>query len=621
MSKIWSQLVLMLLFVMVFQFVKGQNARVHSIIPLSSHDSVNIKQWAAQSLLFENKGDYREASRLLDNVAFIYWEHNFYKDAIRFFQHSVKLNESLYNQSGIAMLNNNLAMICSDCGDFESSYDYFNKTLAYRRSQREKVGIISAQINISVVLNNLKRYDESINRLMEALSLARETNDIGQMKSCYGMLAETYERAGMNSKSMYYFGFYKDFHEQLLRQKEQQSKKSVDEANLKVSLIESEKRNKELELILKNSELQEVTGKRNTLLKSLTKKQLQLELMNRENEFKRLQIKHEKENRKNEEIKHRNQVVMSFTLMGLLLTIVVFVIKSNIERKRHNKKLGIQNQEILSQKNLLEIANKEILLKNKDITGSINYAQKIQYSILPSVDEIKTHIPEYFVFYRPKDVIGGDFYWFFHREGLSFIAVVDCTGHSVPGALMSMTVNTLLNEIMFEEKDNDPAMILSSLHRKIYKTLQQQKGDEYSQDGCDISLCVLDHDKKILHYSAARNNAYICNGSGIQVLKATQKSIGGLSLLGLSEPERNFKSYSVEIKEVSLLLMTTDGILDQLGSDDEAFGTIRLKELGLKLYQRRGKDGSRIVEEDLIGWKKDNDQQDDILVMGFMYGD
>ena len=618
MNNNWSQILLLSLFLFLSQFIDAQNARVHPIIPLSKNDSLNVKQWSEQSLVLERKGDNRGASQIIDNVAFIYWEHNYYKEALKHFKHSVQLNETLYNQSGISMIYNNIAMICSDMGDFDGSYEYFNKTLAYRRSQREKIGIISAQINISVVLNNLKRYDESITRLEEALTLARETNDLNQMKSCYGMLAETYERAGQNQKSMYYYGFYRDFHEKIQKQKDQQSKQWVDEANLKVSLVEAEKRNKELELRLKSTELQEVTGTKNKLLKSLTKKELQMVVMTREQELTSMRMRHEQENLRNEAIRHRNEVVIVLSLMGLLLTIVIFVIKSNIERKKHNEKLGQQNQEILSQKDLLEIANREISIKNQNITGSINYAQKIQYSILPSIEEIKEHIPENFVFYKPKDIIGGDFYWFFHRDGLSFVAVVDCTGHGVPGALMSMTVNTLLNEIMFEERNNQANLILSRLHQKILKTLQQQKGDEYSQDGCDISLCVIDRKKKLLHFSAARNNAFLFSKESVRVLKATPKSIGGLSMLGEIEPERSFKSETVELSEDFLLLMSTDGIFDQLNENDDAFGTGRFKEMGMELFSLPSAIASSTVNDRISSWQKGGVQQDDILVVGLM---
>ena len=161
-------------------------------------------------------------------------------------------------------------------------------------------------------------------------------NDMNQMKSCYGMLAETYERAGQNQKAMYYFGFYRDFHEKIVKQKEQQSKQNVDEANLKLNLIESEKKNQELELKLKQSELIEISGSNTSLRKTLTRKELQLELLNREHEITTIKYKHEQENVKNATIKHRNEIIFALILVGLLLTIVIFVIKSNIERRKHN---------------------------------------------------------------------------------------------------------------------------------------------------------------------------------------------------------------------------------------------------------------------------------------------
>lgn len=273
--------------------------------------------------------------------------------------------------------------------------------------------------------------------------------------------------------------------------------------------------------------------------------------------------------------------------------------------------------EVVKQKNEIEGQKIQIEISHKKVSDSINYAQKIQYSILPSEEEIRNYIPDYFVYFQPKDIISGDFYWFYHYNGLSYIAVADCTGHGVPGALVSMTIHSLLNEVMMEEKLSVPDEILSRLHSSVYKTLQQHKGDEYSQDGCDISLSIIDHANNLLHFSGARNHAYLTNGENITILKATSKSIGGLSMLGEPEPDRKFKSETIELKEGVLLVMSTDGIFDQLNSQDEAFGNARFKEMINTIYHQSINEGNSIVSSSIDNWKKDSHPQDDMLVMGF----
>ncbi|HXU28330.1 MAG TPA: two-component regulator propeller domain-containing protein [Bacteroidia bacterium] len=285
--------------------------------------------------------------------------------------------------------------------------------------------------------------------------------------------------------------------------------------------------------------------------------------------------------------------------------------------KERTLQLSEANKELSEQKNEIETQKIQIEISHKKVSDSINYAQKIQYSILPSEEEIRNYVPDYFVYFQPKDIISGDFYWFYHHNGFSYAAVADCTGHGVPGALMSMTIHSLLNEVMMEEKLIVPGEILSRLHSSVYKTLQQQKGDEYSQDGCDISLSIIDHANKLLHFSGARNHAYLTNGTNITVIKATSKSIGGLSMLGEPEPERKFKSETIELKEDVLLIMSTDGIFDQLNNQDESFGNTRFKEMINTIYYQPITKGNEIVASSINNWKKDLYPQDDMLVMGF----
>ncbi len=257
----------------------------------------------------------------------------------------------------------------------------------------------------------------------------------------------------------------------------------------------------------------------------------------------------------------------------------------------------------------------ELQLKNEKIDASIGYARKIQYSILPTNNEIAKFFPDFFIYYQPQNVIGGDFYWFIEKNGWLYFATVDCTGHSVPGALMSMMVHSLLGEIMIEETTQNPAKILEILHKKIYKALHQQLSDEYSQDGCDMSLCVLNYANKTLYYAGARNNAYLYNGKDIEVLKGNTKTIGGISLIGIAEPERNFSRETAFFEQGMLLVMVTDGLLDQLNKNDFAFGSGNLKKW---ISQNAILEIEGMKEKfinDVQNWMFDVPQQDDMLAV------
>jgi len=270
---------------------------------------------------------------------------------------------------------------------------------------------------------------------------------------------------------------------------------------------------------------------------------------------------------------------------------------------------------------LLELRKNKLTIeiKNKALTDSIEYAKKIQNSILPDTADIKKHIPNLFIYHSPKDVIGGDFFWFFKKKNLFYIATVDCTGHGIPGALMSMTVHSLLNEIAIIKKVKSPGEMLKRLHRKIYKTLRQHKGDAYSQDGCDLSMLRIDFANKKMTYAGAHNDIYMHNGQSLSKLKVTKKSIGGLSMLGTLEPNREFAENTIAIPDNNLVILTSDGIPDQLNAQDEAYGNTKFQKSIAEMYELSADDMLKKVELCINKWMKGVSQQDDQLMVGIKF--
>lgn len=270
---------------------------------------------------------------------------------------------------------------------------------------------------------------------------------------------------------------------------------------------------------------------------------------------------------------------------------------------------------------LLELRKKkaELELKTKAIEDSIDYAQKIQYSILPNITEIKKHLPDLFLYYHPKDVIGGDIYWFYNHNNFSYIATIDCTGHGIPGALMSMTVHSLLNEIVILEKVTSPGQILTLLHKRLLETLQQAKGEGYAQDGCDLSICRIDHLNKELTYSGANNDLYTYDGKAVSILKVTKKSIGGMSMLGAPEPNREFSDKTIAISEAMFVIMTSDGAIEQLNLQDQPFGAGEFQACIADLYPLHPDQMSELFESRINQWMNGVTQQDDQLLIGIKF--
>lgn len=307
-------------------------------------------------------------------------------------------------------------------------------------------------------------------------------------------------------------------------------------------------------------------------------------------------------------------------LNPILLDEEMFVMTTLIdisERKKYENEIVLRNKQLSELSDKLKHTNIELERKNTNIKESIDYAHKIQYSILPDIKEIQSQLTNFSVYYEPKDVIGGDFYWFYQKHDLTYLAVIDCTGHSVPGAMISMVVYSLLNKVLQSNDQQTTAEILSALHSALYTFLQQDKGEEYSQDGCDISLCKIDSKNNKLQFSGARQDLYIYDGEVFSTVKSTSKSIGGYSLIGTKEPERDFKTEDIDIKPNMLFAMTTDGVLDQLNQNDEMFGTQNFIQLIQNNYNNSCRARSKNIKQSIENWKANTSQQDDMLTLTF----
>ncbi len=342
-------------------FSQRANAQLH---PLSKSDSGIILNNLDKYELLVKKEDFRGASDALNNAAFVYWNNNYYKQAADYYETSLKLNERLANENGIAMINNNLGMLYADLGEYENSLDHFTRTLAARRASQEPVGIISAEVNMAVVLNNLSRYDESIRLLLEALDIAREMYDKYQMRSVYGMLSETYEKMGDVEKSLVYFSFYKSFHEEIQREEIGGIKTQLNEERIEKQIVEAEKAKQELELVKQRLELYEkdeiIESKdslNQSLYTSLSRKELEIQLLESENEIKNLQAA-ASEAQSQKLARERNYLYIILTI-ALISAFVIFLLVRNNNKKtrRYAESLEEKNRSIEKQKVELEDAN------------------------------------------------------------------------------------------------------------------------------------------------------------------------------------------------------------------------------------------------------------------------
>ena len=254
--------------------------------------------------------------------------------------------------------------------------------------------------------------------------------------------------------------------------------------------------------------------------------------------------------------------------------------------------------------------------KNKDITDSIEYAKKIQTSILPSTEQIKESLPNSFVLFLQKDIVSGDFYWFARKGDLAIIAAVDCTGHGVPGAFMSLIGYNLLNQIIVETEITEPGKILDELNRGVIKALYQNSANSTTKDGMDVGLCTINTKTKVVQYAGAMRPLYMFKGDEFVEIKGDKMSIGTQE--GDREHEIKFSTQAIKAKKGDVFYISSDGYADQFGGESgKKMMTKNFKEILKKIKDKPFNEQQKQVLNYHKTWKGDFEQVDDILVIGF----
>lgn len=249
--------------------------------------------------------------------------------------------------------------------------------------------------------------------------------------------------------------------------------------------------------------------------------------------------------------------------------------------------------------------------KNRDITSSINYASRIQEAMLPRPDELSNFIEDFFIFFKPRDIVSGDFYWFSRTAGKIVLAAIDCTGHGVPGALMSMIGTSFLNEIVNSQNILNPDVILKKLDNKVRFSLKQDETN--NSDGMDAAICVIDSRKQILEFAGAKNPLLYIQEGQLKKIKGNRQSIGGRQ----RKQEKFFTKHIIDISIPTKIYIFSDGFQDQVGGDrKKKYMPQNLQKLILSIHKKPFIQQHKMLEKFFDEWKGRNRQVDDILIMG-----
>jgi serine phosphatase RsbU (regulator of sigma subunit) len=495
------------------------------------------------------------------------------------------------NDSAIYHFENALS-IDSDAGDSTGlAYSYFDIAKGYRQknnlekaqkyllmanllAQKQQMPELLARICLELgdFYIDLQQYDQAIIRLKNSLAIAQKINSNAILNEIYQKLAKYYDLIGDKDNALVYMRLY---------------------------ILETEKNYRE-ENVKSIAEIE--------TLYSIEKKQKEIDLLRRENDIKQLQAE------------QRTFMLISLGAGSLLLVILIIILYSrNKLKNKANKALQTQNEAIKSQKAEIESQKEELTQKgaileenNKQITDSITYARQIQESLLPSTKLFKQEFPKSFVYYKPKDIVSGDFYWYAQIEDKIALAVVDCTGHGVPGAFMTVLANSLLNQIILETGISSPDLVVSLLDQKIQQNLHQKHFGSISTDGLDIGLIFINLKESTIEFTGAKIPLYVINNNQLQTIIPDRYSVGSIQ-----EINKTFSKKSVKIKKDSMIYMSTDGYQDQFGgSKDKKFMKKNFYEFLCTIDHLSTEDQEEKLQQKFQQWRGGHAQTDDVLVMG-----
>ncbi len=336
------------------------------------------------------------------------------------------------------------------------------------------------------------------------------------------------------------------------------------------------------------------------------------------------------------EIEEQKEIIESKSKKNLIIFLIILLILTGLVAifYRGIRKIRAQNIQLEETKAQLtksnsayQQANQELSIqkalvdkKNQDITASINYAERIQRSMLPDLETVKTYLPDSFIYFRPRDIVSGDFYWMAHIENdqksQTILVVADCTGHGVPGAFMSMVGDALFNQVVKLQGYTEPHKILRELNIGVRLTLRQDATS--NQDGMDVAISVIHHQDKWVDFGGAKNALFYVRNHKIHEARGSRKSIGG------RQPERvqlkygDYRTERIEITEPTYFYMSSDGYPDQFGGEEnKKFTKKGFKNLLLEIYEKPFVQQLKIIERTMDEWKGNHRQIDDMLVIGF----
>ena len=487
----------------------------------------------------------------LSNIGLIYLELDNTQEALGYFNRSLKIDSSLQNEEGIVKSLNNIGKTYTEMGKLDSSLYYLNLSLerADALGAYDKASLLN---NIGEVHLKSGNNRQAITTFEEALATGQSVKAVFNVQESYKGLSDAYTNLRNFERALEYYKLYSNKKDSVFNES----------SSIKIARIETDYR--------------------------IQKREKEIELLKKEAEIRNLNLSKNK--------------TMSYYLMGSLLLILVMI--GVLYHKYHFKQKSNE---------LLEKQNQEIANKNLNILDSILYAKGIQEAILPDTSMLDKVFKDAFIYCTPRDIVNGDFFWFAGKGNYLVMAAVDCTGHGVPGAFMTVMGNSMLNQIVLEHDVYVPSKILYELNKSVLNTLHQQNFNLNKNDGMDMSVCLYNTINKELIFSGAKRPLYYFKNGKFSSIKGSKYSVGGT----FNREEKNFEDHHIRFQENDTFYLFSDGITDQFGEEfDKKFMNNRWKELLSEIQPLDMAEQHKEIEKRLNKWRGSVEQTDDMLVIG-----
>lgn len=493
-----------------------------------------------------------------------------------------------------------LAKLYFDNKNYTKSINYFEKELKIREKGPHKGEISEAYYNLGSTCLKLKKNRKAEGYFQKSLDLASDKNNLNLIKANYNALVITNEKLlDYKDASIYMKKLFElnqgDFQNQINLYKEEVS---IQKQEVKVQKKIIRTKAKELKKTQKNLdtakiELKESSETIDILEEDTLRKKFKISSLNFQSLLKDKEIDL-KEKELAAEKRFTILLIIGISSIALLAIYIFYLMLSN---KRMNRLLMHQKEEIQKQ--------------NNSIKHSIQYASRIQQATLPKPDLFKQSFSDYFIFFKPRDIVSGDFYFIRKINQYIVFSAVDCTGHGVPGAFMSMLGIAYLNDIIQKKEVTKASDILELLRTDIKSSLQQQSNKGEPKDGMDMAICVVDTQNLELQYSGAHNPFLLIRNQELTEIKGDRMPVG------IHRKETEFTNHNVQLQEGDQIYLASDGFQDQIGGEKrKKYMSKTFKNLLLKHSNHPMPKQRELIEQEYLEWKSEFNQIDDILIIG-----